>query len=879
MINRSFKFTLALAIAFAGLTPKLHALTRTKANNSDNLNLASSWTNNAVPGSADVAQFDSTVTGALTLSLGANTSWNQINFVNPAGPITINSGATLTLSNNNPILFGTGAADLTLNCDVVCAGASFTTLRSPAGQTVTFGGAIQGRDVTVTFGNSAGVLRLGSPNSIRIGTNVQVNTTGMKLGIGASSVGNPIASGPLGTNLFIWAANAATTELFAYNGAQVLGNPFRVQLSPLNFNSADDLTFTGVVDLNAANRIFNVAGDGILRFTGVISNSTGMTKTGAGVLELGGTNIATFANGLSIFGGTVRLLANDVLPDGVGKGTLRMTNTAQVLDLNGFSDVINGMAGSGGAGAWAGTLDNTAAGTTSVLTVGDQFTYTLTGKLQNSGPGAKLALVKVGTGGLTLSNANTFSGGVTNNSPGHLYLNAVGAAGSGPVVLAHTNAALAYSGGSAMTWTNDLIVAADTQPAFSADDGSTLEIAGVISGPGPVWLPDNLFERGPLTFSGANTFTGGLLIAGGAVTLNHPRAAGLGTLSLGDPLYYAGGAINLIAGVNLTGANAITNSMLINRDFTIGGTNAFEFAGPVVWITNATQRSINVTNPAGVVITGPMSGYGFNKVGPGRLTLNSTCSHNGPSTISVGPLALGPAGEFTGVTTVLVGGGGLLDVSAVAGFAIKPTQALRVDNGSRVSGNVTINGALTNFAQFGPAIFSNHLALATGSTSVFTINRFNQSGTNLLCLGSLTFGGQLIVNHFAGALQAGDSFKLFSFTGNPGAFTTLTLPTVDPGLAWNTSNLAVDGTIRVVTANTQPVLSNPQFQQATNFVIAITGGTTNGSFRVLTHTNVAAPVADWSPLATNTFDANGALTVTNLVNPAEPQRYFRVVAP
>ncbi|HEX5221935.1 MAG TPA: hypothetical protein VFZ59_20400 [Verrucomicrobiae bacterium] len=52
---------LALVI-LGGHAPDLSAATRAKENNSDALNLASSWTNNLIPGSADVALFDSTVT-------------------------------------------------------------------------------------------------------------------------------------------------------------------------------------------------------------------------------------------------------------------------------------------------------------------------------------------------------------------------------------------------------------------------------------------------------------------------------------------------------------------------------------------------------------------------------------------------------------------------------------------------------------------------------------------------------------------------------------------------------------------------------------------------------------------------------------------------
>lgn len=229
-------------------TGELRAATRTKANNADNLNLASSWTNGVVPGSADVALVDSTVTGPLSANLGASVSWNQINFANPGGDFIIAAGSQLTLSNNTPIIFGAGAANLTLDCDLFCAGAAFSTLPSaPVGRTITYGGVIQGRDTTVTLGNSAGTLRLGNAGTVRIGTIVQASLSATKIGIGASSVGSPIVSGPLGTNQF---NTSAGTELFAYNGPQTLANPLRIQGIPLIFSGTDNLTFGGLVDLN-----------------------------------------------------------------------------------------------------------------------------------------------------------------------------------------------------------------------------------------------------------------------------------------------------------------------------------------------------------------------------------------------------------------------------------------------------------------------------------------------------------------------------------------------------------------------------------------------------------------------------------------------------
>jgi hypothetical protein len=871
-VDTAFFFVI---ITLFASTTLVGAAIRTKANNSDNLNLLSSWTNAIAPGGADTAQFDGTIAGPLTLALGADATWNQINFVNPGGDITLSPGNTLTLSNNTPLAFGAGTANLTLNCDVVCAGAAFATLPSPpAGRILTYGGAIQGRNATIALGATTGTLQLEGSASTLIGTNVQVNSAGPKLGIGASSTGSLLVSGPLGTNLFIWNSSSGT-ELFAYNGAQLLGNPLRIQASPLNFNSAENLTFPSLVDFNNGSRVINVSSNGALRFTGTISNSTGLTKTGSGVLELGGTNVSAWNNGLSIFGGTVRLLADNVLPDGGSAGTLRMTNTTEVLDMNGFSDTIRGVTGSGGSGNWGGTLDNTAPATTSTLTLGDDFSYTMAGMVQNSGLDARLALVKVGIGGLVLTNAKTFSGGITNASASEIFINSAGAAGTGPLVLAQQDAELVYSGGGTLAWSNNIIL--QTNGVISAADNNTLELAGVISGPGALVRTNTLFQQGPLNFQGDNTFTGGLVLFGGVVIFSHPRAAGLGLLTIGNPTF-TGGSIIIVPGVNLSGANAVTNAVLVNRDFTVGGTNAIEFAGPMVWITNATQRSINVTNPTGAVISGAVSGYGLNKTGQGLLTINGVCSHNGPTTVSVGPLAVGPAAVFTGATSFLVGGSGLLNVSAAPGFAILPNQTL--SGSGKVVGDVTVNGALFPGDVFATLTFSNNLTLGPGSVTTVRISRNLQTIEKAVCYGVLTFGGSLVVSNVGPSLLAGDTFDLFGFTGAPGMFASLTLPALDPGLTWNTSNLPVDGTISVVSLTpAAPKLINPAFLNLTNFVMTAVGGVSNGQFRVLTHTNLAEPLTNWAILSANSYDGSGSRVLTNFVGLMEPQRFFIIIEP
>jgi autotransporter-associated beta strand protein len=73
------------------------AATIVKANNSSNLNIAASWLGGLVPGTNDVALWDSNAPGQ-TVSLGGDLSWlGVLADATHAGSVTINSGNTLTI--------------------------------------------------------------------------------------------------------------------------------------------------------------------------------------------------------------------------------------------------------------------------------------------------------------------------------------------------------------------------------------------------------------------------------------------------------------------------------------------------------------------------------------------------------------------------------------------------------------------------------------------------------------------------------------------------------------------------------------------------------------------------------------------------------------
>src|SRR5262249_35744297 len=143
-------------------------------------------------------------------------------------------------------------------------------------------------------------------------------------------------------------------------------------------------------------------GTGSALVSGVIgANVTGVTQNSStSPLILSGAN--TYSGDTTISAGTLKLGATNVIPDGAGKGNVSVTGT---LDLNGFSETINGLSGAGTVGDAAG------AGTPTLTVGGNNATSALAGVIQNTT--GTLALTKTGSGPLTLSGANTYSGDTT----------------------------------------------------------------------------------------------------------------------------------------------------------------------------------------------------------------------------------------------------------------------------------------------------------------------------------------------------------------------------------------------------------------------------------------------------------------------------------
>jgi hypothetical protein len=142
----------------------------------------------------------------------------------------------------------------------------------------------------------------------------------------------------------------------------------------------------------------------------------------------------------------------------------------------------------------------------------------------------------------------------------------------------------------------------------------------------------------------------------------------------------------------------------------------------------------------------------------------------------------------------------------------------------------------------------------------------------------LVYGGTLALSNLSGTLAAGDSFMLFNAAGGAsGAFASITPPRPGfPafGLAWNTNDLVSSGTLSIVSAAVPPPpVFSGVLRSGTTLTISGTNGLAHEPFIVLATTNLALPLANWIPVATNSFDSTGNFSVPITIT-AMPQLFF-----
>jgi uncharacterized protein with beta-barrel porin domain len=122
-----------------------------------------------------------------------------------------------------------------------------------------------------------------------------------------------------------------------------------------------------------------------------------------------------------------------------------------------------------------------------------------------------------------------------------------------------------------------------------------------------------------------------------------------------------------------------------------------------------------------------------------------------------------------------------------------------------LGGNGTIAGPTTMESgstlspgnPIGTLTFTGNLILSSNSTVLIEIDKNRGINDRLKVSGPLLCNGTLTVTNLAGTLSAGDHFKIFDVESFNGAFQKMSLPTLAPGLEWNTQDLA-NGSLSVL---------------------------------------------------------------------------------
>ncbi|HEY1787724.1 MAG TPA: hypothetical protein VGJ73_06185, partial [Verrucomicrobiae bacterium] len=219
----------------------------------------------------------------------------------------------------------------------------------------------------------------------------------------------------------------------------------------------------------------------------------------------------------------------------------------------------------------------------------------------------------------------------------------------------------------------------------------------------------------------------------------------------------------------------------------------------------------------------------------------------------------------------------------------RPDQTLTLASGQTLAGIGGINGSLvvSNGATLTPAGTNTTIGITTGSNPVGAIaasTSITLNGTTVIKLdgtsndvieaaANIMYGGTLNLANISGApLTAGNSFQIFNAATYSGSFSSITPATPGSGLTWNTSQLS-SGIISVVGGPNGPVVGSAKVAGG-NFIFSGSGGVTNGTYYVLTSTNLLTPLPGWTPIATNMYDGSGNFSVTNPLSASNHQRFY-----
>jgi autotransporter-associated beta strand protein len=523
-----------------------------------------------------------------------------------------------------------------------------------------------------------------------------------------------------------------------------------------------------------------------------------------------------------------------------------LTNGVETVFNNGDSVTFDNTGSNNFPVTLAGTLQP------ALVTVNASKSYIFSGAGSIAGTNA---LVKSGTGTLTISTTNTYSGG-TILSNGTTIAGSPGAnlvaLGSGPVTFdGGTLEFTGWTGNNSTDYlgnTNPLVVPANQSGTIHVPQRFlTPGLKGALSGAGTLNLQVK-YVRGDIS-GDFSAFTGKINVTygSGGSTVDDFRVANTNG--------FPNAKLNVGTNVSMY-SRAAANSIIPIGEFSaaqgciVGADGAGGLGGKNIVTWRVGGLNTDTTNAAsfqGIVA--------LIKEGAGTWILTGTSTHTGSTVVSNGTVLLN--GNFNG-SPITVYGGVLGGTGVISGAPV----------------TVNSGGGLAPGNPLGTLTISNNLTFVPGSTAYMLVQHSPLTNNFAKVVGTLTEGGALIVNNANGSVfAAGDRFKLFDATNYSGSFTSFTFPSLAGNLSWNPALLNVDGSLWVV--STVPPKITRTAVTSNNLVLSGTGGTPNWNYYVLMATNVV-PTSQWTRIATNSYDGFGNFTFTSQIDVTLPVALFRI---
>jgi autotransporter-associated beta strand protein len=786
-------------------------------------------------------RFGTTGAALDSTQLGKISATGFTNFgLTPSGFLTATTVPTYTIANTTSDVNGTctptgdtvvnvgGSQTYTLTPNADCVVATLTVNGVPVTPALsyTFNNVSSNQTINATFVNIATDALHWDSNSATPGFG---NTTGTWGTNQFWTIDADGASAPLPiTTLPTSSVNFGSATL-NYNNAAVSIAAGGVSAGNLTFGAGQStaLTLSGGPITLGATAVITVNNAPSTIASVLTGAGTSLTKAGTGSLTLSAAN--TYSGATAIASGTLRMGANNVLPD----ANLEVTGT---LDLNTFSETINGLTG-------IGTVDTAAGGSPTLTVGGANATSTFSGTITDTN--GTLALEKTGSGTVVLTGTNGYSGPTTITG-GTLQIGDGGTTGS-----IASNAGVINDAILIFNRSNDLTVACD----ISGGGALTKQGAGV------------------LTLSGNNNYTGQTTISTGTLRLASPTAMQNSSLV----------AINANRLEIMTSAGITSNSSVSMN----GGTIALNQPAPAPGLTHAFEQFAFAHNT---------QNFTSSNVNDGNATLtfaNGTVRSGSGGTATLNPtgvnLVIGSfEGGNTGTSTLRLGGTTTLNrIDDAIENGARTTQNIIKSNtgtwtlsGDNVyTGNTTIeqgtlkvgaSGAIPSGAGTGNVVFN-----TAANTAILDLNG-NDATINGLIQASASTTNRVVNNSPAtlATLTAGENDTTSTFAGiiadNTGTGGTLALTKTGTGtLTLSGPNTYTGDT--TVSAGTLVLTDNAQLRfvtgttSGTNNRLAGTGTVTlNGDFNIDTILTDASALSSgsWTLVDTATLTETFASTFT-----------------